>query len=52
LIRRAIDEGFRDAARLRDLPELASLRGTPEFRAVVAVLDDRVFPADPFASQP
>jgi tetratricopeptide (TPR) repeat protein len=48
LIRRGIDEGFRDAARLRNTPELASLRDDPEFRAVVASLDDRVFPGDPF----
>ncbi len=51
-IRRGIDEGFRDAARLRNAPELASLRDDPEFRAIVASFDDRVFPADPFAARP
>jgi tetratricopeptide (TPR) repeat protein len=52
LIRRAIDEGFRDAARLRTMRELASLRDDLEFRAIAAALDDRVFPVDPFAGRP
>ena len=51
-IRQAIDEGFRDAARLHRESALKLLADDPEFRAVAASLDDRVFPVDPFASRP
>jgi tetratricopeptide (TPR) repeat protein len=52
LVRQAIDEGFRAAARLHATPDLAILGGDPEYRAAVAALDDRVFPAEPFAARP
>jgi tetratricopeptide (TPR) repeat protein len=52
LVHQAIDEGFCDAASLHATPELAILGADPEYRAVVASLDDRVFPAKTFAPQP
>jgi serine/threonine-protein kinase len=52
LVHQAIDEGFRDAARLHATPELAILGADSEYRAVVTSLDDRVFPVEPFAPQP
>jgi tetratricopeptide (TPR) repeat protein len=52
LLHQAIDEGFRDAARLHATPELVILGADPEYRAVLASLDDRVFPAEPFAPRP
>ncbi len=52
LTRQAVAEGFCDAARLRSTPELAVLADQPEFRSLVASIDDRVFPADPFAARP
>ena len=52
LIEQAIDAGFRDAAKLHRDPMLAILADDPGFRAIAASLDDRVFPADPFATRP
>jgi serine/threonine-protein kinase len=52
LIEQAIDEGFRDAPRLHREATLRILADAPEFRAVADSLDDRVFPADPFAPRP
>jgi hypothetical protein len=49
LLREAVAGGFRDASRLRLEPGLAPLRGDPDFQALLMGLDDRVFPADPFA---
>jgi hypothetical protein len=42
----AIAAGFRDGARLRAEPLLASLRPSPEFQALSS---DPAFPVDPFA---
>ena len=52
LLRQAVAEGFSDAARLRNTPELAILADQPEFRSLVAFINDRIFPADPFAARP
>jgi hypothetical protein len=52
LIERAIAEGFGDAAKLHRTALLAVVADDPEYRSVVAALDDRVFPAEPFASRP
>jgi tetratricopeptide (TPR) repeat protein len=49
VLHEAVASGFRDAARLRQEPLLAPLRAEPEFHDIVASLDDRAFPADPFA---
>jgi hypothetical protein len=48
LLGESIAAGFRDGARLRSEPPLGELRPMPEFRAL---LDDLVFPAEPFAGR-
>jgi tetratricopeptide (TPR) repeat protein len=49
LLREAVANGFRDVARLRYDPHLAMFHRDPAFQAIVSELDDRAFPADPFA---
>jgi tetratricopeptide (TPR) repeat protein len=46
-LRRAIDAGFRMAARLRTEEDLAPLRSRPDFQALIM---DLAFPAEPFAA--
>jgi hypothetical protein len=46
MLNEAIADGFRDLKQLRDDPELASLRSSPNFQAIVL---DVQFPANPFA---
>ena len=45
----AVAAGLRDAARLRREPLLAAVPPDPEFPPILAALDDRAFPDDPFA---
>ena len=46
MIRQAVASGFRDVDRLRNDPQLAPLRGSPEFQTLIL---DLQFPADAFA---
>ena len=45
-LRQAVDMGFRDTVRLRSETDLEPIRRRPDFRAL---LNDLIFPADPFA---
>jgi tetratricopeptide (TPR) repeat protein len=49
MLREATADGFHDGLRLRNEPELESLRSLPEFQTMVLDLE---FPPDPFASSP
>jgi hypothetical protein len=46
MLRQAVADNFRDAARLRSDPDFDPARSDPEFAAIVA---DLAFPVDPFA---
>jgi serine/threonine protein kinase len=49
MLREAIAAGFRDLGRLRNDPQLAPMRGSPEFHALILEILDLQFPADVFA---
>jgi tetratricopeptide (TPR) repeat protein len=48
-LRAAVAAGWSNAAHTARDPDLASLRERPDYRALLAGLFDRAFPADPFA---
>ena len=48
-LRAAVAAGWSDAAKTAREPDLDALRARPDFRALLAGLFDRTFPADPFA---
>jgi hypothetical protein len=47
-LRRAVDAGWRDAARLAKEPDLDPLRSRDDFRELLLSLLDLAFPSDPF----
>jgi len=48
-LRTAVAAGWSNAAHTSRDPDLAPLRDRPDYRALLAELFDRAFPADPFA---
>jgi tetratricopeptide (TPR) repeat protein len=51
-LKRAIDAGWSDAARIARDPDLESLRSRADFRELLRTLLDRTFPTDPFSTPP
>jgi hypothetical protein len=51
-LKRAVDAGWSDGARMARDPDLDSLRSREDFRELLLTLLDRTFPTDPFSAPP
>jgi tetratricopeptide (TPR) repeat protein len=51
-LKRAVDAGWSDGARMARDPDLDSIRSREDFRELLLTLLDRTFPTDPFGTPP